>query len=331
MGELNAEPGKELITKVAQDEYFKYLVEKEVETKTQEKLTAWWKRSGAIIGFVLSVLALFGVREYLSFKGLVDGIKQAQAEVEGTRHELELKLAETGDKVNRANALLDSAQSLNGVVTASVEASRQGIVASTALTDKSLGFLTDSRTLMEASRASVEQGQREMLEKVRAISSDMQDRVAKGLNDLRTTEQEMIRAQGQLDGIVEAKRQADEAFKDLKGKIDEAKAYTSLAAELNKAKTFSFFMLEEHDTTVVRIGDYQIAFTSKEIAESIDIEVQVHVAGKQTTIPSTQLASHLVRGSYFVINNTDGLMCEVNAIRFRHVGPDFVFLRIFAT
>src|SRR5689334_1466712 len=91
--ENRSEVSPELIAKVTQDDYFKYLVDREVQARTQEKLSSWWKRLALIAGIVMSILTPFGIKQYLSFTNVVGGIKEAHKDVDKAQKALEMNLS----------------------------------------------------------------------------------------------------------------------------------------------------------------------------------------------------------------------------------------------
>lgn len=77
----NAEIGQEnekdlLLSKLLNDDYFKLKLDQEVRLRTQGELNAWWKRVVGIVAVILSIVAVFGVKEYVSFKSTIDEAKQ---------------------------------------------------------------------------------------------------------------------------------------------------------------------------------------------------------------------------------------------------------------
>src|SRR5215204_916342 len=65
-----------LLSNLLNDDYFKLKFDQEVRIRTQAELNTWWKRLVGIVGVILSIIAVFGIKEYISFKSTIDEAKQ---------------------------------------------------------------------------------------------------------------------------------------------------------------------------------------------------------------------------------------------------------------
>jgi hypothetical protein len=77
------------------------------------------------------------------------------------------------------------------------------------------------------------------------------------------------------------------------------------------------------------LGGEEIWFSIDDITEFMTLTVQLE--GKSgSPPPGAQTVKNLAQGRVFLINGTDNFYCEVTAVRYRKVGPDFAFFKVFA-
>ena len=151
--EIRQENEKDLLlSNLMKDDYFKLKLDEEVRIRTQAELNSWWKRLVGIVGIILSIIAVFGIKEYLSFKSTIDEAKQgieayrvkAKEAHEEERRQFAQSSGEVAELLEQANVELSRVQGtalsikegqaandtrlnqqLNGVISASGEFNRK--------------------------------------------------------------------------------------------------------------------------------------------------------------------------------------------------------------
>lgn len=155
--DAHAEIGQEnekdlLLSNLLRDDYFKLKLDQEVRIRTQAELNTWWKRLVGIVGVILSIVAIFGIKEYVSFKSTIDEAKQrietdrvkAKADIEEERRQFAQSTDEVAALIKQAGLELSKMQGtalsiqagqvandtrlnqqLNGVINASAEFNRK--------------------------------------------------------------------------------------------------------------------------------------------------------------------------------------------------------------
>jgi hypothetical protein len=306
-----------LITSITQSEYFRYLVEKEVAKQTDEKLSAWWKTIVAATGIILAALGIFGAREILSLNAAKIHIESMEQEINGKVKDLNLQLKDLDAKREEVRIALIEAKALSEIAGASLKGSQD-------LTKEGLQLMGGASKIVAESRLAIEDG----LLRQQQIATSAE-------KSLETIDKSRARFDTALKDIEKTDRTVQEARIRIEG--DAEKIGTVLALrddlgkaklDLEKAKTFTYFMLEEGDTRKVVLGGKEIWFSIDDITELIALTVQVEA---QSGPPSgAQTVKNLVQGRVFLINGTDNLYCEVTAVRYRKIGPDFAFFKVFA-
>jgi hypothetical protein len=98
----------EAIARLFEDDYFKLKVEQEVRLRTQAELDAWWKRLISIAAVIVTIIGLFGVKEYFSFQSMITDEK---ALLEKDRMEFQKKneqdMLEAKARAKRSDDIVD--------------------------------------------------------------------------------------------------------------------------------------------------------------------------------------------------------------------------------
>src|SRR5688572_14393360 len=117
--EIGTENEKDLLlSNLLKDDYFKLKLDQEVGIRTQAELNTWWKRLVGIVGVILSIVAVFGIKEYISFKSTIDEAKQgietdrvkAKAAIEEGRRQFAQSTDEVAALIKQAGLELSKMQ-----------------------------------------------------------------------------------------------------------------------------------------------------------------------------------------------------------------------------
>lgn len=309
--EINAD----LITKVVQHDYFKFLVEKEVQAQTQAQLSLWWKIVVGILTVVLAILAAFGIPEYLRFRNLV-------ANIQTIRDTL-------NDKAAAVDKQLTAANELENRVNRQVTDVSQHVTEAEKNTSRSVDLVKSSQDLLSQGASAINSSMSLVAGQEQNLAN-----LAKSLKDANESIEARLKLLPNRDELEKTKKDIDQTKDRVAAdynEIDEkAKKVGNLDEQLNKVKTLAFVFLQAGDPRERVVSDYKdlskkqnVVFIAKKIKKSLDLTVELE--GKE------QQFSYLKEGDERRIRDTDNLWFKVEAIRQRYLlfAHPFAILRVF--
>lgn len=305
-----------LVARVTQSEYFRYLVDQEVAKRTEEKLKSWWKRIVAITAVVVSVLGFVGARELVSLHTARLRVESIEREINSKVVDLDQQMEKLQAMLGEAGITLNKAQALSDVAGATLRGS-QG------MNKEGLRLVGSASAVLAESRLAIQKG-----------ITDQQKIARSAEESLRELKVLQASLDGELERIESKRRAIEEIGNKIEKQAKEAGDLRELRADLEhakldleKAKTFTYFILKHGETRDVEIGGSRLSFSVQKIAQPF--ELSVYTTGGTGDI-HTQEEKNLRQGRKFKLAGTRNLYCEVVATRYRGVGPDFALLKVFA-
>jgi hypothetical protein len=311
----------ELIAGVVEHEYFKFRVQKDVETHLRTYLSARTKAIGAGLTVLLTGLGAFGFQQYSSFSAVVRDVQTKSATLNA-----EIRKAE--QLTEQAHGAVRSAEPLLALA-------RENVKSSQAITD---GAGAAARQTSDLARA--------VLDQVRTTQADVQARS-------RLFQTSVADASEKITLLNEAQRKAQDATKNLAeiqeaasavrqhlGQVQEAAKRIDITSQsldsnlqferqLMIAKTFEIVLLRDGRAVEITLPDFRSQkaspFTLLVEATRIkdDVNFRITVNGRQPA----HAFDHFKQGQFADVPGTP-FSVRVDSIYHAKLAYDFVLLRV---
>lgn len=248
-------PPADVVTSVVEHEFFKFHVQKQVETRTHEYLSGRAKTVGAIASVVLTVLGAFGVQQYLSFNAVVKQLETRFTSLQEKSTILDKQIVE-------AERLLQQAEGAVNRSTALIDLARQNVDSSRAITD---GAGATARQTSDLAKVVLEQAHTAQ-QGVQLRNRELNDGIESALRTLDTLsrQQESLKSmKKQIDeaseDVTSKRKEVNEAHKTVITTSTELTKRLDVEKELAKAKTFEFVLLRDGHGAEITLPDFRDA------------------------------------------------------------------------
>lgn len=262
------------------DEYFKHLIEKQVEERTKSQLNQWWRIGGGVVVFVLAVVGMFGYHQSSVTQGLREQLDSASKDI---REKAEL----IDEQTKEANKLVSDAKNNQQQVAADTYAAKSLLGGM----KETLGSL-DS-TVRETQRSSKEitnqvlQTQSKMIESQQQLINS-QAGLVKGIADaqqlITKAHEAEEEANKELKKIQDQSQEAATILRDTDNKVKKYPDVSQMENELNRTRSLELVMLRAEHVRDVKlrdfysktdIRDYTVRFITKGISPIMSVKLQM--------------------------------------------------------
>lgn len=262
------------------DEYFKHMIERQVEERTKSQLNQWWKIGGGVVVFVLAVVGVFGYHQSSVIQGLRD-------QLDGASKDISEKAKIIDEQTKEANKLVSDAKN-----------NQQQVAADTYTADRLLGGMRDTLSSLDSTVNETHQStkditnqflqtQNKMIESQQKLI-DSQVGLVKGIADAQELITKAHKAEEEANKeLSEIQKRSEEAGAILKETDDKVKKYPDVSQmenELNRTRSLELVMLRAEHVRDIKLRDfysktdireYTVRFITKGISPVMSIKLQI--------------------------------------------------------
>jgi hypothetical protein len=313
-----------LVTGVVEHEYFKFQVQKQVETQVQDYLMSRTKVLGTIGTLVLTFMGVLGVQKYLSLTSMVD--------------EAQTKFAAVSQQIVTAQKLAVDAQNAMDSTKPLLDLARANVDSSRAISEGAGATARQTSDLARAVLDQVHTTQADVRVRSDSLKSnlDAASQTIARLNEqqanLESITKQVEEIKGASDAIAARRREIDVVAKDIKKISDALTTGLDFQRQLAMVRTFEIVLLRDGHSVELTLPDfhdvqshsprqYRLRIEAKRIKDDVDFRIVVN--GRE---PAAAF-DRFTRSQSAPIPETP-FEVRVDSIYHAKLAYDFVLLRI---